>query len=55
VGKVYADRIDLEIKRIDGERDESAKLWQTSSKRPPIGVTYQPTAYSVHSQSIPAA
>lgn len=55
VGKVYADRIDLEIKRIDGERDESAKLWQTSSKRPPIGVTYQSTAYSVHSQSIPAA
>ena len=55
VGRVYADRMDLEIKRIDGTRDESGKLWQTSTKRPPIGVTYQPGTYPVHAQSIPIA
>jgi hypothetical protein len=39
VGRVNGDRMDLEIKRIDGVRDESANLWQTSNKRPPIGMT----------------
>ena len=53
VGRIYSDRIDLEIKRIDGVRDETGELWQTSKKRQPIGVTYQPGAYSVHTQSLP--
>lgn len=46
VGRVYPDRVDLEIKRIAGTRDASAELWQTSAKRQPIRMNYSREATS---------
>jgi hypothetical protein len=44
-GRVYPDRLELEVKRIARlSLDDSAKLWATSWKRPPIGVSYAPGA-----------
>lgn len=41
IGKVYGDRIETAIKRIPRlSIDRSAKLWHTTLKRPPIGITY---------------
>jgi hypothetical protein len=48
VGKVYPDRLELEVKRIARTSlDRSSKLWATSWKRPAIGVTYAPGSYAV--------
>jgi 3',5'-cyclic AMP phosphodiesterase CpdA len=47
VGTIYPDHIDLELKRINGTRDTSRKLWHTSAKRPPIRMIYSTEARSV--------
>jgi hypothetical protein len=44
-GRIYPDRLEFEVKRIPRiSLDDSAKLWATSWKRPPIGVAYAPGA-----------
>ncbi|MGH3344778.1 MAG: metallophosphoesterase family protein [Carbonactinosporaceae bacterium] len=42
LGRVYADRIELELKQFDGRVTDSDKMWNTSHKRPHEGVEFQP-------------
>lgn len=40
VGDVYADRIELRLEEMSGSvTDATRRLWQTSSKRPPAGIS----------------
>lgn len=39
---VSADRIDMHTHDFVSSRDKSKRLWQTSTKRPPYRVTYEP-------------
>lgn len=42
LGRVYADRIELELKEFSGGSDWSTRLWSTSSRRPAASVHIDP-------------
>jgi hypothetical protein len=51
--KVYADRIELELKQFSGRTlDDTRRLWQTANKRPPWSQVIDPGPQSVGTMTI---
>ncbi|MGH3343677.1 MAG: metallophosphoesterase family protein [Carbonactinosporaceae bacterium] len=50
--RVYTDRLELELKQLSGTGTDTPKMWQTSTHRPPSGVTVLPGATSVGTMTI---
>jgi len=52
VGRVYADRIELQLKAFHGVVTDNHRMWNTSYKRPTRGVSYAGGAHPVGSMVI---
>ncbi|MGH8869902.1 MAG: metallophosphoesterase family protein [Actinomycetes bacterium] len=50
--RVYADRLELELKQMSGTVTDTNRLWQTSTQRPPRGVRMNTGATTVGTMTI---